>query len=122
MNLVAAQYHRAYEARTTGYGWATEHKDPVPAADQRRQEVFRQAELRREEYRRQREAELAQSMEIRTTDPGPVLFGLGVLISVIAAILMALSDLPQFLFVLPLLVPIGGLWIKRVRRTSRSNV
>jgi len=107
-----ALYHGAYTGRSTGYGWATQHKAPVPQPDDRRQEIFRQAELRRAEFRKQREAELLHSLEIQTTDPGPVLFGLGVLISVVAAILVTLSDLPEFLFVVPLLVPLCALWIR----------
>jgi hypothetical protein len=96
-----ALYHRAYTGRSTGYGWANQHKAPVSQPDDRRQELFRQAELRRAEFRKQRESELRHSLEIQTTDPGPVLFVLGVLISVAAAILVTLSDIPEFLFVVP---------------------
>jgi hypothetical protein len=105
-----ARYHSAFKARSPGYG-VRQHGDVAPQTDERR-DLFRQAEQRREEFRKQRQAEYQQSLELRTTDPRALLFVIGLVFSFAAAVLVALSDLPEFLFVAPLLVPTCAFWFK----------
>jgi len=62
-------------------------------------------ELRREEYRRQREAEYLDSLEVRLRIPAPFFSEL-IFLSVVAAGLLTLSDLPEFVWIAPMLAPI----------------